>query len=576
MQIADRSSHHRLIAITTDRRSSAIADENKLCRRSQSRSPRPPPSSSLTTATNACKATLYPGACESLLLSTSQVADGPKTVGEIFDLSVHAAIQGFKSTWSLANNLSLSAQKLSSSSSSSSSVGSVGHESYLPSTAMDDCVELLDHSLGQLTKILDTKTRPTLSGDDVRTWLSAALTHHTTCLEGLDEQARKFPKERDMVHQSAQTMHHHISNSLALHKLDHDHDALEEKEKSSYSSNHHDYPGWISRKDRKLLEASVEDLEVKAVVAKDGRGTHKTIGEALEFVSTLAGGGRNVIHVTAGTYSESSLKIPRSSPNIMLVGDGKGNTVITGSKSVGGGSTTFGSASFGVSGDGFMARDISFVNNAGPATHQAVALLVSSDKSVFYRCSIIGYQDTLYTLSNRQFYRETDIYGTVDFIFGNSAVVIQNSNIFPRKPMSDQKNFITAQGRSDPNQNTGISIQGCRVAATSDLASAKNPTYLGRPWKQYSRTVYLESFLDGSISSAGWYPWAGGGSPSSVFYGEYMNSGPGSGTSGRVHWPGYHAALSTVQATEFTVARLISGTQWLPSTGVGFDSGLHA
>ncbi|KAF9602697.1 hypothetical protein IFM89_030585 [Coptis chinensis] len=63
-------------------------------------------------------------------------------------------------------------------------------------------------------------------------------------------------------------------------------------------------------------------------------------------------------------------------------------------------------------GDGFIARYISFVNTAGPSKGQAVALIVTADKSVFYRCSIIGYQDTLYTLSNRQFYRETDIYGT--------------------------------------------------------------------------------------------------------------------------------------------------------------------
>ncbi|KAF9593192.1 hypothetical protein IFM89_020488 [Coptis chinensis] len=66
----------------------------------------------------------------------------------------------------------------------------------------------------------------------------------------------------------------------------------------------------------------------------------------------------------------------------------------------------------GAGGDGFIARDISFVNTAGPSKGQAVALVVTADKSVFYRCSIIGYQDTLYTLSNRQFYRETDIYGT--------------------------------------------------------------------------------------------------------------------------------------------------------------------
>ncbi|KAF9606395.1 hypothetical protein IFM89_025084 [Coptis chinensis] len=96
----------------------------------------------------------------------------------------------------------------------------------------------------------------------------------------------------------------------------------------------------------------------------------------------------------------------------MLVGDGKGITIITGSKSAGGGSTTRRSASFGAGGDGFIARDISFVNTASPSKGQVVALVVTADKSVFYRCSIIGYQDTLYTLSNQQFYRETDIYGT--------------------------------------------------------------------------------------------------------------------------------------------------------------------
>lgn len=125
-------------------------------------------------------------------------------------------------------------------------------------------------------------------------------------------------------------------------------------------------------------------------------------------------------------------------------------------------------------GDGFIARDITVVNSAGPAKHQAVALRVGSDKSVIFRCSIIGYQDTLYTHSKRQFYRETDIYGTVDFIFGNSAVVFQTCNIYARKPMSSSvKNFVTAQGRSSPNQNTGISIHNCKISAAEDLAPVK-------------------------------------------------------------------------------------------------------
>lgn len=228
-------------------------------------------------------------------------------------------------------------------------------------------------------------------------------------------------------------------------------------------------------------------------------------------------------------------------------------------------------------GDGFIARDITFVNNAGPAKQQAVALRVGADKSVIFRCSIVGYQDTLYTHSKRQFYRETQIYGTVDFIFGNSAVVFQNCNMFARKPASTGlKNFVTAQGRSSPDQNTGISIHNCKISAASDLAPVKSnyETYLGRPWKQYSRTVVMQSYLDESINRAGWSPWAGGSALKTLYYGEYLNSGPGASTSGRVQWPGYHASITTTVAQGFTVDGFISGNLWLPSTGVSFDSGL--
>ncbi|KAJ8421015.1 hypothetical protein Cgig2_001778 [Carnegiea gigantea] len=195
--------------------------------------------------------------------------------------------------------------------------------------------------------------------------------------------------------------------------------------------------------------------------------------------------------------------------NIMLVGDGMGKTIITGSKSVGGGSTTFNSATFAVTGDGFIARDITFRNTAGPQNHQAVALRVGSDLSVFYQCSIEGYQDTLYVHSQRQFFRQCNIYGIVDFIFGNAAVVLQNCNIYARKPMTSQKNTVTAQGRIDPNQDMGIVIHNSQILASLDLKPVtKNfPTYLGRPWKQYSRTVVMQTFLDGLINPAGWLEW---------------------------------------------------------------------
>lgn len=106
-----------------------------------------------------------------------------------------------------------------------------------------------------------------------------------------------------------------------------------------------------------------------------------------------------------------------------------------------------------------MGVNITFRNTAEGIKHQAVAVRNGADMSTFYSCSFEGYQDTLYVHSQRQYYTECDIYGTVDFIFGNAAAVFQNCNIYPRLPSVNQFNAITAQGRIDPNQNTGISIQ---------------------------------------------------------------------------------------------------------------------
>jgi pectinesterase len=186
---------------------------------------------------------------------------------------------------------------------------------------------------------------------------------------------------------------------------------------------------------------------------------------------------------------------------------------------------------------GFVAVNITFRNTAGAIKHQAVAVRNGADLSTFYSCSFEAYQDTLYTHSLRQFYRECDIYGTVDFIFGDASVVFQNCNIYPRLPMSGQFNAITAQGRTDPNQNTGTSINNCAIRAASDLASSNSTTqtYLGRPWKEYSRTIYMQNFMDSLINPAGWMAWNGDFALSTLYYAEYNNTGPGSNTTKKSH-----------------------------------------
>lgn len=195
------------------------------------------------------------------------------------------------------------------------------------------------------------------------------------------------------------------------------------------------------------------------------------------------------------------------------------------------------------------------------------------DLSVYYQCSFEGYQDTLYVHSQRQFYRECDIYRTVDIIFRNVAVVFQNCNIFARNTLT-HTNTITAQGRTNSNQTTGISFHNCRVTAAFDFKQVQKSvkTYLGRPWKQYSRTIFMKTFLDSLIGPTSWMPWSSSFALSTLYYGEYMNAGPGSSTANKVKWPSYHV-LSIVDASKFTMRNFIFGNSWLPATSLPFTSG---
>ena len=230
-----------------------------------------------------------------------------------------------------------------------------------------------------------------------------------------------------------------------------------------------------------------------------------------------------------------------------------------------------------MSGNGFLAQDIYIENNAGAKKHQAVALRVNADFVALYRCSIIGYEDTLYVHSFRQFYRECDIMGTIDFIFGNAAVVFQGCNIISRILTPSQFTVITAQSRNSPDEDTGISIQNCSIVAEENLQpnSVRVKSYLGRPLGEYSRTVYLESYITNFIDPTGWKQGPNNDDEVSktLYYGEYDNDGPGSSTDGRVSWPG-HQIMDTKNAYNFTVSEFINnGDEWLDLTSFPYDGG---
>ncbi|PUZ73346.1 hypothetical protein GQ55_2G467400 [Panicum hallii var. hallii] len=445
--------------------------------------------------------------------------------------------------------------------------------------ALSDCLELFGRTLGQLGTAADELSAGNRTAEGsiagVQTVLSAALTNQYTCLEGFagpsaSEDGRVRPYIQGRIYHVA----HLVSNSLAmLRRLPQRRRRREALE--GYGRVRRGFPSWVSAGDRRrLLQQQAGAAPADLVVAKDGSGNFTTVGEAVAAAPNNSEA-RFVIYIKAGGYFEN-VEVGAEKTNLMFVGDGMWKTVIKASRNVADNSTTFRSATLAVVGTGFLARDLTVENAAGPSKHQAVALRVNADLAAFYRCSFAGYQDTLYAHSLRQFYRDCDVYGTVDFVFGDAAVVLQGCSLYARRPDPGQKNVVTAQGREDPNQNTGIVVQGGKVAAAADLIPvlANFSSYLGRPWKLYSRAVFVQTKIEGLIHPRGWLEWNGSFALDTLYYAEYMNRGPGANTSARVAWPGYHVLTNATVAANFTVLNFIQGDLWLNSTSFPYTLGL--
>ncbi|EAY80111.1 hypothetical protein OsI_35283 [Oryza sativa Indica Group] len=457
--------------------------------------------------------------------------------------------------------------------------------------AWADCDQLVAFAVGHLNRT--AAARGVDGDDDVVAWLSAARTTVGTCLDGFGELGASPGPEFAAALANVSRL---VTDALAATAL------LRGTEDGTRAATN---SGGDDGRTFPLDMARPGDADV--VVAKDGTGHFCTVGEALKAAARRAtnGGGRTVVYVKAGVYNEN---VEVWTTNLVLVGDGIGRTVITGSRSVRGGYTTFSSATFGtprsslsllascececvtltwmdvheaVNADGFVACGVTFRNAAGAGSGQAVALRASGDRVAFYRCSFEGHQDTLYAHTLRQFYRECAVAGTVDFVFGNAAAVLQRCSIRVRRPpLPGQPAVVTAQGRVDRYERTGFAIHGGRVTAAARFgapgaAPAPFEAYLGRPWKEFSRVVYMEAYMDATVGAAGWLAWDGTAfAQSTAFYGEYRNSGPGSGTEGRVRWGGYHVITDPGVAAEFTAGEMVNAGEWLGSTGVPFTPGL--
>ncbi|KAJ6704497.1 PECTINESTERASE [Salix viminalis] len=510
-----------------------------------------------------CQPTYYKDACTNTLSALNST--DPK---ELIKGSILAISASLKKSFNLTDDLLVKA---------------ADNAGARDKTALNDCKELLQNASESLHDTLSKVGEidlPSLSSrsDDFRTWLSSIIAYQEMCLDGFEDGSSLRDQVRNSTDYGSELTDNvlnilaglsQVLNSLGL-KLD-----FPSISRQLLQADH-GFPAWMSAADRKLLASGGHGgARPNAVVAQDGSGQFKTIGAALAaYPKNLRG--RYVVYVKAGTYREY-VAVAKDQPNVFIYGDGSRKTIVTGNRSFAkDGLGTWKTATFIVEADGFIAKSIGFANTAGPDGHQAVAIRANSDMSAFYNCRFDGYQDTVLYQTGRQFYRNCVLSGTVDFLFGYGSAVIQNSLIIVRRPNPNQFNTVTADGRKERGQPGGVVIHNCRIVPEQNLVAdrLKIKTYLGRPWKAYSRTVVMESQLADFIQPEGWTPWSGNQFLDTLYYAEYANAGPGAATNRRVKWKSLHF-LKRSEALQFTVGTFLQGGRWITDNGIPVLKGLR-
>jgi pectinesterase len=293
------------------------------------------------------------------------------------------------------------------------------------------------------------------------------------------------------------------------------------------------------------------------VIARDGSGNFKTIQEAITACRDYAER-QYVIFVKNGVYNEKLL-IPTWKTRITIVGQDVDSTIITyndysgKTDSLGKKFNTFTSFTCMVAGNNIVFENITFVNSAG-RVGQAVALHVEGDRCVFRNCRLVGNQDTLFASgeNSRQYYVGCTIEGTTDFIFGAATAVFENCTI-----TSKVNSYITAAS-TPPVQQYGFVFLRCKLL--SDSVGRK--VYLGRPWRLYAYTAFVNCEMGEHIRPEGWHNWSKPEAEKTARYLEYNSTGPGANIAARVAWS---HQLAKEEASKLTAKNILKGfDNWDP------------
>jgi pectinesterase len=305
-----------------------------------------------------------------------------------------------------------------------------------------------------------------------------------------------------------------------------------------------------------LIASNRLSAHTNIVVAQDGSGQFKTVQAAIMAVPAGSATNHVFIHIKPGTYKEL-IYIQREKRFFHLLGEKPETTVLTfdlnanlkglDEKPIG----TFRTPSTMIDAEDFTAENLTFENSAGPVG-QALAIRVDGDRCVFRNCRFLGWQDTMLLNRGRHYFENCYIAGHVDFIFGGATSFFEKCHIHCLRD-----GYITAASTPD-NKLFGFVFSDCTI--TGETPEVK--TFLGRPWRIFASTIFMNTQMSDVVRPQGWNNWGKREAEQTARYAEHNNTGPGADQKNRVPWA---KQLTSRQAKTVTIKNVLSGEDdWNP------------
>ena len=315
-----------------------------------------------------------------------------------------------------------------------------------------------------------------------------------------------------------------------------------------------------------------------AVVAADGSGDYKTVQEAID----AAPAGRAfpwLIFIKNGEY-KGHVDVPSNKPYLHFIGQERDKVIITDDKLCGGDNALHVSvgATVVVNSDNCYFDNLTLENSWGhdkQAGPQALALNTTGDRTVFKNVAMLSYQDTWITPSTsnyRVYAKDCFIEGAVDFIYNSGNIYIDNTTLYINRKSGG---YIVAPSHA-ADVKWGYVFMNCTITAPGN--PAETDVWLGRPWHNQPKTVFINTTAEVTIPAAGWYEKMGG---LPALWAEY-NTMDGDGNpldlsqrrssywkevDGEQVWVhNVKNVLTAEEAAQYTVKNVLSGSDnWQPS-----------